>query len=73
MDHMGNKNPANNVGNTPFHLAAENGQFEICKLFIDNICHKNPENNEGYTPLYMAFQNHHFEICKLIIDNSDGQ
>ena len=68
---MDNTNPVNNVRNTPLHLAAKNGHYKICKLFIDNICHKNPVNNEGYTPLYMAFQNHHFEILKFIIDNAD--
>ena len=62
---------SNKKGDTPLHIAAKKGNFEICKLFLANIGHKNPENIVGCTPLYGAFQNNHFEICQLIIDNVD--
>ena len=38
---MGNieddKNPANNDGKRPLHLAASQGHFEVCKLIVENI------------------------------------
>ena len=63
---MDDKNPANNGGFTPLHIAAKNGYFEICKLIIDNVDHTNPADNNGSTPLYLAAQNGHLGIFKLM-------
>ena len=59
------KNPANNVGFTPLHIAAKNGHFVICKLIIDHVDETNPADNNGSTPLYIAVQNGHLGTFKL--------
>ena len=53
---------------TPFHLAAMNGNLDLCKIIMDNIENFNPRNFEGNTPLLMAATNGHFEVCKNIMD-----
>ena len=63
---MYNKNPKNNVGSTPLHLAAQSGHLDICKIIIDNIDDVSPEDNNGRTPLYIAAQNGHLGIFKFI-------
>ena len=57
FDHIdGDKNPPDNKGNTPLHVAAGYGFPEIVKLFLDNIKgEKNPRNSvDGTTPLHNA-------------------
>ena len=44
------KNPANNNGLTPLHIAAEMGHFDLCKLIIANVSNKHPLDNNGQTP-----------------------
>ena len=46
------------------HLS--NGQFEICKLIIDNVDNTNPAANNGRTPLQIAKENGYFGAFKLI-------
>ena len=53
---------------TPFHLAAMNGNLNLCKVIMENIENCNPRNFEGNTPLLMAATNGHFEVCKNIMD-----
>ena len=36
------KNPVDNYGNTPLHIAAEEGHLEIVKFFMENVDDKNP-------------------------------
>ena len=57
---------------TPFHIAAKNGHFEVCKLFIDNVEDKNPMAN-FLSPLHLAAYRGHFEICKMIIDEIEDK
>ena len=41
-----NKNPKDDLGNTPLHFASkDHRKIEICKLILENIVDKNPENN----------------------------
>ena len=49
-------------GETPFYKAADFGQIEICKLFIDNLVNKNPCNDDGNTPLHAAAGSGHLEV-----------
>jgi hypothetical protein len=55
--------------NTPFHVAAENGNLSICQLIIPYLKGgKNPRSHSlGRTPLELAANNGHFEVCKLIM------
>ena len=48
------KNPADDDGDTPPHLAALNGQFEVCKLIINMVEDKHPINVFGKTPKDVA-------------------
>ena len=54
MDNLIMKNPQANDGETPFHLAAQNGHFKVCKIIINNLVMKNPPKKNGSTPLHLA-------------------
>jgi ankyrin repeat protein len=62
------KNPGNNFGNTPLHLAATHGHLEVCRLILENTSDCSPENNFGKTPLEFAHKNGHTEVCKFLED-----
>ena len=51
MQHVEDKNPSGPSGNTPLHLAARAGKFELCRLILQNVREKNPKNDKGVTPL----------------------
>ena len=53
---------------TPFHYAAQNGLFEVCKLILENVQDKNPVGLDGWTPLDFAAENGHLKVCHLIIE-----
>ena len=48
------KNPEDNEGITPLHLAVENGRHGVCRLILKNVEEKHPENIYGKTPLDLA-------------------
>ena len=56
FEYTDEKNPADDIGVTPFHLAAKMGRLEIYKLIFDNLDDKNPRDEEGKTPLHWAVQ-----------------
>ena len=62
---MINKNPADNEGYTPLHIAAQQGHLNVCKLIIENVIVKNPSSDKGETPLSLATQYSHEKVCKL--------
>ena len=49
IDHVENKNPANDNGWTPLHYAAENGHLDIYRVIIENVEDKNPDDINGWT------------------------
>ena len=67
------KNPRNNRGHTPFHMAVFEGglarttslyssrerqaYLDICKLFIEKLDNKHPVDNDGKTPKDNALKN----------------
>ena len=51
---------------TPLHLAAEYGNFEICKLIIDDIEELSPKDYDNYTPYDYARRRGHSDICFYI-------
>ena len=62
------KNPKNQfwLGETPLHLAAEKGHFDICNFIIQKLdAKKNPKDNKNRTPLHHAAKNG----CELILQN----
>ena len=68
----------NEYGSTPFHEAAQSGEFEFCEKIIDqmiknNVQDKNPKDKSGETPLHKAALNGFHRICKLIMDNVENK
>jgi hypothetical protein len=61
------KNPRNNEGVTPLHIAAIRGKLRICELIIANVKDKNPPEETGQTPLHLAALEGHLAVCRLII------
>ena len=69
-----NKNPKDDEGETPLHIAAKNGKFQVCQMIFEaGIDDKNPKASEyidGFTPLHLAAANNHLSVCHLIIKNN---
>ena len=59
-------------GITPLHLAAQYGNFEVCKY----ICSKNtfvaPFRSDTNTPLTLAFHRGHIKIARLLHERDDS-
>ena len=68
-----NKNPADDNGVTPLHLAAENGHSKVCHHIMMNIDNKNPSDNKRQTPLYVAAQKGHYHVVKAILENIEDK
>ena len=56
------------AGETPLHVAAFNGDLDMCKYIMDSIDNKSPKSNDGVTPLHFAARTGHLNICKYIIE-----
>ena len=63
------KNPGDNNGMTPLHLASLRNHIAFAKFLIDNIDEKNPGDLTGRTPLHHCAMLGHFEILKHIMKN----
>ena len=61
VENVGIINPADNFGNTPLHMAASEGNFEIFELIFQNVNDKNPSNINGGTPLHRAASKGHLQ------------
>ena len=46
------KNPANDKGDTPLHMAVKRERFDIFKYIVEKVENKNPANDKGDTPLH---------------------
>ena len=60
-------------GVTPFHIAAANGNFEICSVIMKNMNVYNPRTDYGITPLLIAATNGHSDIFRLIFAMTDDK
>ena len=60
------KNPENNEGFTPLHLAAADGRVELCRLIMDVIEDIFPKSKKKTTPLHLAARGGHHEVRDLI-------
>ena len=54
---------------SPLHLAANAGQFDICKFIIENVSNKCTRDLTGKIPLHHAAANGHLDICRLLWEN----
>ena len=69
LEKIRHKNPPNQLGVTPLHIAAKNGYLEIVRSLLGKVQNKNPACHEGITPLHKAAENGHFHVCKFILDS----
>ena len=60
------KNPKDNAGVTPLHLAAEDGNLALCKLIVQNVIHKSPLDINQETPKDLAYQNGHMHLSEIL-------
>ena len=78
VQNLEDKNPPDDHGLTPLHLAAEAGQFEVVKFLIPfhretNLT--NPEIDSIYkkrSPLHDAGMGGHLNIIEYLLENIDG-
>ena len=63
------KNPSDTNGETPLHMAAVEGHFDVYKAIMDHVEDKNPKEMNDWTPLHLAATNGFGRICELIIAN----
>ena len=74
IDNIDDKNPELKIGNTLsshmslLHLAALNGNLEVCKIVTDNLQNKNPADNNGNTILHTAATYGRVEIYQFILE-----
>ena len=71
MKEVIDRNPRNNHGQTPLHLAAKNGHLKVCKTIIKEADDKNPKDNQGMTPFHIAALMGHEKICKVFMSSVD--
>ena len=69
LDHVEVKDPADQLGYTPLHLAACYGRVDICCLLLDHVENKHPRNNDGETPLALAQKQGHGAVVELFAEN----
>ena len=60
-------------GNSPIHIAAQNGHVDIVKLLIERKCNINLQNLKGNTALHMAIGYDYYECAMVLLANgADG-
>ena len=59
----------NCFGESPLHIAAKNGDINVCRYLIKNGAFVNIKNNSKETPLFYAVRNEHRDIIELLLEN----
>ena len=75
IERTDDKNPADNVGVTPLHLAAEaeGDQVEVVEMILGKVEDKNPPDESGATPLHKAATSGNVRICRLIVQHVEDK
>lgn len=55
-------------GNTPLHIASQNGHSEIVKLLLSLKASIDSQNASGNTPLHMSIEYDYYETSKLLVE-----
>ncbi|CAB0030341.1 unnamed protein product [Trichogramma brassicae] len=68
-------NARTNLGNTPLHLALENGHRYLARLLLENGADPNEANNEGSTSLHVICGNsqEHYELADAFFEICDDE
>lgn len=72
LEYVRDKNPPDGVTQqTPLHYAAEDGNYEICQLFLNKLAAAdlNPPDTYGRSPLHLAAVRGHEKVCGLFLDH----
>jgi hypothetical protein len=56
-------------GNTPSHIAAQNGHLDGLQLLLTYKANVNAQNKKGNTPLHMALSYDYYDCVKLLLAN----
>ena len=62
-----NPNPMNFEGDTPLHIAVQNGNFDLCKLILKYAYDVNPIGSNGLSILHTAAKNGHYETFQIFL------
>ena len=62
------KDIKNDNGNSPLHLAAQNGFTQIVTLLLESGADNDIKNNEDYNPLHLAVLKEHKETVKILLE-----
>ena len=54
---------------SPLHVAAEQGQLELCEFIIKKTKDSNPRREDGITAIHMAAFKGCQEVCELMLNN----
>mmetsp|Transcript_119915 Transcript_119915/g.339920 ORF Transcript_119915/g.339920 Transcript_119915/m.339920 type:complete len:201 (-) Transcript_119915:252-854(-) len=55
-------------GNTAMHVAAQNGNMDICKFLAEEKADVNAQNKKGQTPLHMSIEYDFYYQTKMFIN-----
>ena len=56
-------------GATSLHMAAMNGNYEVCKYICENSDNENQKNHLNVTPLEIAAANGHLQVVKFLFES----
>jgi ankyrin repeat protein len=57
-------------GNTPLHIAAENGLLEVARQLLERNVEVDPQNIHDATPFLAALANGHSDVARLLLEHN---
>jgi ankyrin repeat protein len=65
-------NKMDDHGNTPLHIAAQDGDVRIAKLLVEKGANPNHQNKQGQTPGHFAVAYQFFDFASWLFDERGG-